>query len=62
VRRRHGDIGLGPDLTLVIGIFAGAYLHEPVRDEVTRLAVEEVGIAWAHDVRCRRRRCSIAQA
>jgi hypothetical protein len=36
VRRRDSDIGLGPDLALVIGIFACADGHELVRDEVSR--------------------------
>src|SRR4029079_15366834 len=45
VRRSDADIGLGPYLALVIGIFAGPHRYELVGHEVSRLGVEEVGIA-----------------
>ena len=41
VLRRHRDIGLGPDLTFVIRIFAGPHRHELVGHGIAGVAVRK---------------------
>ena len=43
--RRRGDVRLGPDLPLVVRIFAGADRHQFIRHGIAGHAVEEIGVA-----------------